>query len=135
MCSTELLLVPQGGIEGGDRVYVTGAMAGGAASLGGDGVVAFANGFAASTSMFTITLPCQTASSVVSPRQHKARYFISLRLANCKLSNLSEETRAFLIERSLIGTLDFTIKVEDLAGRTPVKLFALVDYFYTVPTQ
>lgn len=56
-------------------------------------------------------------------------------LANCKLSNLSEETRAFLIERSLIGTLDFTIKVEDLAGRTPVKLFALVDYFYTVPTQ
>lgn len=56
-------------------------------------------------------------------------------LAKCKLSNLSEQERAFLIERSLIGTLDFTIKRQDLGGRTPVKFFALVDYFYTIPTQ
>ncbi|HKY39917.1 MAG TPA: hypothetical protein VJN18_28470 [Polyangiaceae bacterium] len=56
-------------------------------------------------------------------------------LAKCKLSNLTEQERAFLVERSLIGDLDFTIKVADLGGRTPVRLFALVDYFYTVPTQ
>lgn len=54
-------------------------------------------------------------------------------LAKCKLSNLTEQERAFLIERSLIGDLDFTLKVQDLGGRTPARLFALVDYFYTVP--
>jgi hypothetical protein len=48
----------------------------------------------------------------------------------CKLSNLDENSRAFLVNRSLIGNLDFSIKVSDLEGKQPRRFFAFIQYAY-----
>jgi hypothetical protein len=51
----------------------------------------------------------------------------------CRLATVGLNDRAFLEGRSLIGTYVFTVRVEDLAGRTPVRFFAEVRYTYALP--
>jgi hypothetical protein len=51
-------------------------------------------------------------------------------LPQCRLGSLGQGDRAFLQGRSLVGIYSFSVRVEDLAGRVPTRLFAEVKYTY-----